>query len=98
MTDMMRMTVCIDSTENNSLLIIFYLIHSWVEDLPVSEKRLSIWNDIKKMIKFLESLPRSKRPSCKSYSHLTNAVSDVMMPPKLQFFCIFLSCHVRVSE
>ena len=46
MTDMMCMTVCIDSTENNSLLIIFYLIHSWVEDLPVSEKRLSIWNDI----------------------------------------------------
>ena len=42
------------------------------------------------MIKFLESLSKSKRPSCKSYSHLTNAVSDVMITPKLQFFC-FLS-------
>ena len=81
------MTVCIDSTENNSLLIIFYLIYSWVEDLPVAERLLSIWNDIKKLIKFWKSLPKSKRPSCKSYNHLMNAVSDILMPAKIQFFC-----------
>ena len=81
------MTVCIDITENNSLLIIFYLIYSWVEDLPNAERILSIWNDVKKLIKFWESLTKSKRPSCKSYNHLTNAVSDILMPAKLQFFC-----------
>ena len=83
------MTVCIDNAENNSLLIIFYLIYSMVEDLPVAERLLSIWNDIKKLIKFWESLPNSKRRSCKSYNHLMNAVSDILMPANLQFFsCI----------
>ena len=81
------MTVWIDSTEINSLLLIFYLIYSWVVDLLVVERLLSIWNDIKKLIKFLENLPKFKRPSCKSYNHLTNTASDILMPAKLQFFC-----------
>ena len=80
------MAVCNDTTENNSVLIIFYRIYSWAEDLTFTERLLSIWNDIKKLIKFWESLPKSKRPSCKSYNHLTNAVSDILMPAKLQFF------------
>ena len=81
------MTVCIDSTENNSLLIVFCLIYSWVDHLPVPERLLSIWNDIKKLIKFWERLPKSKQPSCKSCNHLTNAVSDILMPAKVQVFC-----------
>ena len=39
------------SVENDSLLITFYLIYSCVEDLPVAERLLSIWNDIKKLKK-----------------------------------------------
>ena len=81
------MTVCIDSTENNLLLIIFYLIYSWVEDLQVAERFLLIWNDIKKLIKFWESLPKSKQPSSKSYNRITNVVSGIFLPAKLQFFC-----------
>ena len=79
--------LCIDSTQNNLQLIMFYLIYSWLEDLPVAERLLWIWNDLKKLIKFLESLPKSELPCCKSYNHLTNAVSDILMPAKLQFFC-----------
>ena len=79
--------LCIDSTQNNLQLIMFYLIYSWLEDLPVAERLLWIWNDLKKLIKFLESLLKSERPCCKSYNHLTNAVSDILMPAKLQVFC-----------
>ena len=83
------MTVYIDSTENNSLLIIFYLIYSWVKDLPVAE-RLSIWNDIKKFIRFWKSLPKSGRPYCKIYNHVRNALTDILMPAISYSFSVLL--------
>ena len=69
------MTVCIDSTENNLLLIIFYLIYSWVEDLQVtkyqSDKAMIpyLYSDILKLIKKLMQLivKPNLLEECKNY-------------------------------
>ena len=39
------------------------LFFSWVEDLAVAERLLTIWNEITKLEKYWETLPKAKRPS-----------------------------------
>ena len=62
-----------------------YLLFSW--DLPVTERLLTIWNDITKLVKYWEALPKAKRPSSKSYMNVKMAVADDLIPAELKFFC-----------
>ena len=40
------------------LLNVFFF--NWVEDLPVSERLLTVWNDITKPVKYWEALPKDQ--------------------------------------
>ena len=63
------------------------LFFSWVEDLPTTERLLTIWNDITKLVKYWEALLEAKWPSLKSYMNVKMAVADDLMPAKLKCFC-----------
>ena len=58
----------------------------WVEDEKVASRALDIWDDVKKIVKHWESLPKYKRPSSKSYATLLEATKDPLFPSKLHFF------------
>ena len=63
----------------------------WVEDKPVSERLLELWPSIVKMVNYWEGLPKSKRPSSKSYVNVFSAVNDNLTPVKLHFFSFVAS-------
>jgi len=52
----------------------------------VSDRLLQVWENVKEVVKFWEKLPKSKRPSSKSYFAVKDAVDDPLIPAKLQFF------------
>ena len=58
----------------------------WVEDQKVAERLCSIWENIKKMTKYWEALPKSKRPKCKSYNTVVEGTQDELTLAKLEFF------------
>ena len=47
---------------------------------------MEVWEPFKKVIKYWESLSKSKRPSNKSYECLQRHYTDLLIPAKLQFF------------
>ena len=48
----------------------------WVQDKKVSHRLLLIWDKIKAVIKFQQSLPKSKRTQCQSYLTELEASND----------------------
>ena len=58
----------------------------WMEDQKVAERLCSIWENIKKMTKYWEALPKSKRPKCKSYNTVVEGTQDELTLAKLEFF------------
>ena len=64
-------------------LIVFF---RWVENSKSAARLIEIWDNIGKLLTFWKSLPKSKRPKCKSYETLKVAFDDHLMIPKLQFF------------
>ena len=59
----------------------------WVEDEKVANRLYEIWDNLKKLFKYWNSLPKSKQPNhSKSYLTVKNAVEDLLMPAKLCFF------------
>ena len=64
----------------------YNLLYRWVEDKPVAEKLLDLWPSLAKIVNHWEGLPKSKRPSSKSYANVLSAVNDVLTPAKLHFF------------
>ena len=65
----------------------------WVEDKKAADRLLELWENLTKIMNFWQSLPKSKRPSCKSYEHLKAATNNVLTPLKLSFF-IFYFCII----
>ena len=63
----------------------FYLTR-WVENKKVAERLISIWPSIVKIVNHWESLPKSKRLSCKPYEFVVNAVKYELSLARLQFF------------
>ena len=61
----------------------------WIEDKPVAERLIEIWPNIVKVVESWEKMTKSKRPSCKSYLSVVEAVKDPLMVAKLQFFSFF---------
>ena len=64
----------------------YILYFRWIEDKPVAERLVEIWPNILKIYAFWQTLPKSKRPSSKSYENLHAAVKDSFTIPKLNFF------------
>ena len=59
---------------------------SWIDDSNVAERAIEIRNNILKIFKFWESLPKHKRPSSKSYLIVQEATRYNMILAKLNFF------------
>ena len=76
------------------------LFFSWVEDLPIAERFLTIWNDITKLVKYWKVLLEAKWPSLKSYVNVKMAVADDLMAAKLKCFCFkwFPVCAMILLE
>ena len=58
----------------------------WVENKTVATRLNNIWDNLDKLYTFWDSLPKSKRPSSKSYDTLKAVLDDKLMPAKLHFF------------
>ena len=64
----------------------FYSVVRWIDDQPVAERLIEIWSNIKRLIKFWQTFPQSKRPSSKSSEVVVEAVTDPLLVAKLHFF------------
>ena len=57
-----------------------------MEDQKVAERLCSIWEYIKNMTKYRETLPKSKLPKCKGYNTVVERTKDELTLAKLEFF------------
>ena len=64
----------------------FNFIFRWVENKRVVTRLIDIWENIKKVYVFWESMPKSKRPSSKSSFNVQESLDDELIIAKLQFF------------
>ena len=65
----------------------------------VAERLIETWPNIEKTCKFWDSLPKSKRPSSKSYLNLQNAVQDDRQANIFQFLMqLFGTIFTRISD
>ena len=78
----------------------FYLPFRWVEDKKVSDRIIKIWPSIVKIVNYWSSLPPSKQPKCKSYNVLKDAMKDLSVVAKFNFFSFlagrllpYLTCY-----
>ena len=60
----------------------------WLENKSVAERAISLWKDIKKVVYKWEKLPKNQKPAGERYQTIKRAVSDVLVPAKLSFFCL----------
>ena len=68
-----------------------FVNHRWLENEPVCERALQIWEDILKFVKASQS-KQIPTPGCKSYELVVEAAKDKLIKAKLQFFkCIAAS-------
>ena len=58
----------------------------WLENKTAATRLIDIWENIKKVCAFWESMPKSKRPSLKSYLYIQESLDDELIIAKLQFF------------
>lgn len=58
----------------------------WIEDVPVAERAIEIWNDICKYVNSVCSGPKSKKPTSSSFVQVVKAVNDPLTLPKLHVF------------
>ena len=65
------------------------------ENQEVVTRAIEIWENLQKTIKEFSSLPKRKRPQCKSYDTLLLYVSDPLMKVKFHFFKD-LASHLEV--
>ena len=52
----------------------------------VENKKVKVWDNVKKMVAFWEGFPKSKGPSLKSYLAVKDSVGDPFFIAKLKFF------------
>ena len=58
----------------------------WIEDEPVGQRAIQIWDHVGKIVKYWNKLPKSKQPSAKCYSTFKDAVDDKLIVAKFHFF------------
>ena len=62
-----------------------FVNHRWLENEPVCERALELWEDVLKYVKAAESKQITK-PGNKSYETIVEATKDKLIRAKLQFF------------
>ena len=55
----------------------------WIEDEPVAQRAIQIWDKVGKVVKYLRKLPKS---SSKCYSTIKDAVDDKLTVVRFHFF------------
>ena len=61
----------------------------WLEDVPVAERALQIWNHISKYAMTTAAGPKIKVPKIQSFNNVMQHIQDALTPAKLHFFvCI----------
>ena len=63
----------------------------WVENKNVAECLIKIWKNVKQLYTFWNKLPKSKRPSSKSYNGVNEAVDGPFVIANLHFFAFISS-------
>ena len=58
----------------------------WIENLPVAERVVEMWSDLKSYIDSFNRRPVSKTPTSESFKVLKEAMGDVLILAKLEFF------------
>ena len=74
---------------------LYFYAARWIEDKKVADRLLELWENFLKSMNFLQSLSKSKRPSCKSCKHLKAATNDVLTIPKLSFLIFFFASLLK---
>jgi hypothetical protein len=57
----------------------------WLDDLPVAQRAIKIWDNIKKYVNETIKKPKSQIPSCESFKVVQQTVSDVLVVAKLEY-------------
>ena len=70
----------------------------WLEDVPVAERAIKIWPNIKTYISAEQKLSKSQQPKCQSYINLTEYSQDQLVPAKLHFFITIAKILVPFLE
>ena len=82
--------ICIPKIEHGSInsdkLLFRFCPTRWIEDQSVAERAVKIWLNLVKVIKYWESLCKSKRPKNSSYETLVLHYKDPLMIAKFHFF------------
>ena len=70
----------------SSVFPLQFCARRWIEDEPVALRAVEIWENVKKIVRYWESLPKSKQPSSNCYMTVRDAMNDEFAIPKFQFF------------
>ena len=89
-------------------LVLFNLLFSifrfcatrWVGDRSVAERAIEVWSPCVNLIRYYESLSKSKRPKNKSYERLVNQCTDLLVAVFVATIFIFNwdSLHARLKS
>ncbi|KAH8036172.1 hypothetical protein HPB51_018586 [Rhipicephalus microplus] len=66
--------------------------HQWIENIPVIERVLLLWSDVREYVE----VARSKEmilPNCASFQNLVDFCSDLLVVAKLKFALAFAVTH-----
>ena len=70
---------------------LYFCMTRWVEDRKVADRLIDIWDNITKIVNWWKKLPKSKQPTCKSFSNVQAAVNDPLTVAEFQFFSFIVS-------
>ena len=73
------------STTDSCHMPLKYVKHRWLENVPVCERTILIWEDVRKFVKAVQqkNLPQ---PGNKSFDIVSQAAGDVLFLAKIHFF------------
>ena len=75
-----------ESVSGSTTYRLYYCAIRWVENKLVAKRMFEVWPNLKKLINFWISLPKSKQLKCKSHKNVCDAMQDPFMISKLTFF------------
>ena len=63
-----------------------FIFFSWVRNKIIPDHMIEVLDDVKKIIQFLEKLPKSKCPNSKNYINVKTSLDDPLVIALLHFF------------
>ena len=70
----------------SSVMALKFVNHRWLENIPVAERVISVWDSVQQFVQKVDSKEIPK-PDNKSYKTIKEAVKDRLVLAKLEFFC-----------